>query len=186
MAIDYSDFVVLILDSGERVFHRKHIRNWKGLETAPPYSFHNHHYNLMLDRAYRIRWAPWIWENLSLRRSWTIFREITRKKKVGLLVFQEPEEVTTDLIEPLHISRISQPSGLVDDPRPEPDRKNLSDKVTPFILKMIVDASSKYRKAYKSYAFGLKQKIMSKWMWLLMLGITGIVLLLYFTGYIVV
>jgi hypothetical protein len=49
---------------------------------------------------------------------------------------------------------------------------------------MIVDSSSKYRKAYKSYAFGLKQKLMSNWVLLLILGIVGFVLFLYFTGYI--
>lgn len=184
MATDYTDFVIMVMDSGERVFHRSHIRNWKGLEKAPPYSFHNRHYDLMLDRAYRIRWAPWIWENLSWRRAWSIFRELTRKKKVGLLLFQESEEPTDTPIEPLHISRISQPSGKLDDDRPEEERTALTDKVTPFILKMIVDASSKYRKAYKSYAFGLKGKLMAKWVWILMLGVVAVFFMLYFAGYI--
>jgi len=58
----------------------------------------------------------------------------------------------------------------------------LENRLTPFGLKMITDSSDKYRKAYKSYAFGLLKKISSKWI-LIVIGIGGAVIaILYFTG----
>lgn len=63
--------------------------------------------------------------------------------------------------------------------RPPPD---LTEMVSPFILKMVVDSSVKYRSAYKSYAFGLKQKIMGKWVYIMIAVVAGIVVLLYLTG----
>ena len=121
-------------------------------------------------------------EEVNWKKPFTLLREIIRKKKVGLLVFQEPDFPTKEPQEPIHISRIAQPSGRMLGTEEPPE--GLVDKISPFILKMIVDASSKYRKAYKSYAFGLKQKLMSNWVLLLILGIVGVVMLLYFTGYI--
>jgi hypothetical protein len=125
---------------------------------------------------------PWLWEEFRWKKFWLIFREITRKKKIGMLLFQEPDELSAIPQEPIHISRIYQPSGgrIGQDPPPS----GLVTKVTPFILKMIVDSSNKYRRAYKSYAFGIKQAIMSRWVVVLLLGIVGLVMLLYFTGYI--
>ncbi len=62
------------------------------------------------------------------------------------------------------------------------DGPDLTKLITPFGLKMIVDSADKYQKAYKSYAFGLVQKIKSKWLLLLVLGIVAVVVLLYLTG----
>ena len=59
---------------------------------------------------------------------------------------------------------------------------NLENRLTPFGLKMITDSSDKYRKAYKSYAFGLLKKISIKWV-LIVVGVIGaIIAILYFTG----
>lgn len=60
------------------------------------------------------------------------------------------------------------------------------DRVSPFVLRQVTDASSKYRNAYKSYAFGPFQKMKMKWIWILVAAIVGILLLLYFTGNLVV
>lgn len=61
---------------------------------------------------------------------------------------------------------------------------NLTDMVSPFVLKMITDCSDKYKKAYKSYAFGLGKRIAAKWLYVLMAGVIGVVMLMYFAGYI--
>ena len=59
----------------------------------------------------------------------------------------------------------------------------LTSWLSPYGLKMIVDSSPKYKKAYKSYAFGLLKKLGGKWMYLLIAGVVIIVVILYFTGY---
>ncbi len=56
------------------------------------------------------------------------------------------------------------------------------ENVTPVSLKTICDASDKYRKAYKSYKFGIVQGIKATWMYVLVAAIIGIVLMLFFTG----
>lgn len=56
------------------------------------------------------------------------------------------------------------------------------ENVTPASLKTICEASDKYRKAYKSYKFGIVQGIKSSWLWIAIGAVIGIVLLLYFTG----
>lgn len=58
------------------------------------------------------------------------------------------------------------------------------ENVTPASLKTICDASEKYRKAYKSYKFGIVQGIKSSWLIIVVGAIAGIVLLLYFAGFI--
>lgn len=164
MVRDYTDFLLFIFDSGERVYHLVHLRNRKGLElNGKTYPMNGHKYLLNLDRAYRIKWTPWKkfdWNKVK----WT-FNELTRSKKVGILFYQEPsppreirvvtdcecscgfkgktmtgtkvhiasaqqtgqgsehtikEIVSTQMvnvvkgpIEPMHISRIHQPSGVM-------------------------------------------------------------------------
>jgi len=132
MVKDYTDYLVTILDSGERVYHIIHLRNAKGCKiNGNPYPFKQHDYLLNLDRAYRIRWAPW--KKIDKNKPWWPFwsiREFIRGKKIGLLLYQEPCKKDCalckknedkrylelypncyGLIEPMHISRIHQPSG---------------------------------------------------------------------------
>ena len=182
MPSDYTDFIVIFHDRGDRVFRRKHYRNVGNIGKTLWLDKGQTYYQ-MLDRAYRVRWAPWYLEEASWKKPFALLREVIRKKKVGLLLYQEPDPHTDGPQEPIHISKIQQPSGRILHTN-EPPEGGLVDKISPFILKMIVDSSSKYRKAYKSYAFGLKQKLMSNWVLLLILGVIGIVMLLYFTGYI--
>lgn len=58
------------------------------------------------------------------------------------------------------------------------------DNTTPQVIKTICDAAEKYRKAYKSYKFGIVQGIKSSWLFIAIGGVIGLVLLLYFTGFI--
>ncbi len=60
--------------------------------------------------------------------------------------------------------------------------EDLTDMVSPFVLNMIIQVSEQYAKAYKSYAFGLRAQLASKWIWILMAVIMGIIIVLFFTG----
>jgi len=137
MAKDFTDYVIMVLDSGDRVYHLVHLRNGKGCKIdGNTYPMNDHKYLLNLDRAYRINWAPW--KKLVIKKPyWKNFYrpliELTRSKKIGLLIYQEPctqncptcqykdKDVCLDvfgkpipqLISPMHISRIHQPSGVM-------------------------------------------------------------------------
>jgi hypothetical protein len=234
MPKDYTDYVPMVLDAGEKVYHLGHIRSFKGKNfkkefiQGKEYPFHGHRYLLNLDRAYRFRWAPWKkYSFASVKGFFWSFRELTRSKKVGVIFYQEPQPptrvemitgwececgfrgktsggtkthasskghkahplITVELInvakepiEPMHISTIHQPGGEARGQTS--DKKSIENILTPFGLKMIVESSNKYRKAFKSYAFGLAHVVQSKWVYLLVLGVMGVVLLMYFTGYI--
>ena len=166
MAKDFTDYIIMVLDSGERVYHLVHLRNAKGCKIdGNIYPMNDYKYLLHLDRAYRINWAPW--KKLVIKKPyWRNFYkpliELTRSKKIGLLIYQEPgikplievpvivdcecscgfqgknmrgtkihvkakgeghilkniiethyEEPPKKSVEPMHISRIHQPSGVM-------------------------------------------------------------------------
>ena len=128
MAKDFTDYVIMVLDSGDRVYHLVHLRNGKGCKIdGNVYPMNDHKYLLHLDRAYRINWAPW--KKLVVRKPyWKNFYrpliELTRSKKIGLIFYQEPcnhrcsgcdKDCKTipEKVEPMHISRIHQPSGVM-------------------------------------------------------------------------
>jgi len=142
MAKEYTDYILMTLGSGERVYDTVHLRYHKGklynpdmvdFKKALPFGvgfiaqpLNGHKYLLNLDRAYRINWAPWkkfiikkpYWKNF-----YKPLIELTRSKKVGLLFYQEPCNhkcskcldkdcsKIPNMVEPMHISRIHQPSG---------------------------------------------------------------------------
>lgn len=58
----------------------------------------------------------------------------------------------------------------------------LEDWLSPHGLKMIVDSSPKYKKAFKSYAFGIIHQIKARWMLFLIAGIVVVFVILYLTG----
>ncbi len=136
MAKDYTDFLVMILDAGERVYHLKHVRHSKKLDLST-FPFDGHTYVFNRDRAFSIRWAPW--KRAVNRNPFRTFYEVVRTKRVGLLLYQEPcnkncarcKELKDPKyiesypncygkIEPIHISRVKQPSGrlVVDATKP--------------------------------------------------------------------
>jgi hypothetical protein len=87
---DFTDYVTLVFGAGERVYELGHIRQLKKDEPIETFDYNNHTYLLNKDRAMRLKsWAPW--------RKWDwnhpIFSvtEAFRSKKVGLVVYQEPE-----------------------------------------------------------------------------------------------
>lgn len=164
MPKDYTDYVLVVLDAGDRVYHHEHLRHRKSTPIDHQiHVFGEHKYVLELDRAYKIKWAPW---SKVMRRSpskttsiqtWyfgtinekmakvpvTIVKtkyplvaikplatiaEVFRSKKIGVLWYQMPctnkcascrlrlkdPDICSklpSLIEPMHISKIHQPSG---------------------------------------------------------------------------
>jgi hypothetical protein len=173
MVKDYSDYDIFIYRAGERVYHLDHLRSFNGKNAkgeeyeAIPYELNGHKYQLNLDRAYRIKWAPWkkIMKRLpykvKIKAEWyfgtvkkgtyakvpvlvtktkkpvfslkvyATLKEFLRAKKIGVIFYQEPctNECSScqykdkdaclgvdgkpipSLVEPLHVSRIHQPSG---------------------------------------------------------------------------
>jgi hypothetical protein len=127
---DYSDILICVLDAGERIYHLDHRRNYKNSKlNGTLYDHNGHKYILNLDRCYRINWAPWkklIAKKPYATNVYRFFKELTRAKKIGLLLYQEPctnrcssckdeggekcNKIPAE-IEPMHISRIHQPSG---------------------------------------------------------------------------
>jgi len=201
---DYSDILIVVLDAGERIYHLDHRHNYKGSKlNGSTYELNGRKYILNLDRAYRIRWAPWkklIVGKPYLKNISRFFNELTRSKKIGLLLYQEPctnkcstckdeggekcKLIPTE-IDPMHISRIHQPSGRMigeDHQVTKGKEVALDDWLSPHGFKMIVDSSPKYKKAFKSYAFGLIHKIKAKWVWVMVGGIVVLVIILYITG----
>ena len=163
MAKDFSDFILYIHDAGERVYHLIHLRNTPELQRknevrALIEDFHHYKYRVNMDRAYRIKWAPWkkvirrppfkvrveaqwyfggekkgtvVKKTVYIVRTrkplfqvkvFETIKEFLRSKKVGIIFYQEPcthrcngcklkcEDMPV-IVEPMHISRIHQPSG---------------------------------------------------------------------------
>ncbi len=176
--------MILIFDGVERMVYRHHLWARKGIDlNNKVFPFKGHQYLLMLNRAFRVSWAPWpkvIYREkkykvkgpdgkvkIVTKRKLDILAtldEIFRRKKVGLLLFQEPppprevkvpvawkckcgfvgkdsrgtkihvshatdrethdlvvtewatriEGIVKEPIEPIHISRIHQPTGRLE------------------------------------------------------------------------
>ncbi len=56
--------------------------------------------------------------------------------------------------------------------------------VTPYILKQIVLATEKYRRAFRSVRYGTARMLQRHWAIVFIILVIGITLFLYFTGYI--
>jgi len=158
------------------------------------------------DRAYRTKLAPWKkWDNKHIIGS---LRELARSKKIGHLHYREP--CTNDCagckksndpryelkypncpktVEPIHISKIHQPSGRLET---EPAEKvldydgneiqSLVEQITPFTFKTIVD-NRFYMQAYKSFKFGFRKGLTGKWwVYALIGGGVLVAILLFATG----
>jgi hypothetical protein len=129
---DYTDILIWVFDAGERVYHLDHRRNLKTAKLdGQVYEMNGHKYTLILDRAFRIKWAPWKKLILAKPYATNLYRfinEIMRSKKIGIIYYQEPCthkhsscvllktdpdccKKIPDMVEPMHISRIHQPSG---------------------------------------------------------------------------
>jgi hypothetical protein len=109
MAKEFTDYVLMVLGMGERVYDLEHARQIKGrLYFDHPEKItvrkmkqpsddrtrnvNGHQYLLNLDRAYRVNWTPWkklVVEKPYWRNFCHPIIELIRSKKVGLLIYQE-------------------------------------------------------------------------------------------------
>lgn len=88
------------------------------------------------------------------------------------------------LVEPLHISRMHQPSGILMGPQGEASTRptdSLLNIITPRLLKVEIEDDT-YKKAYKSYRFGNVLPITQKWYIWVIVAVVGIFGILILTG----
>ena len=104
MARDFTDYVAEIFGAGERVVHLEHFRQLKKDPEITDFEFNGRKYLLNKDRAMRVRWTPW--KKWTWKHPLDSLFELTRSKKVGLIVYREPkfsqpelEEVITEVPE---------------------------------------------------------------------------------------
>ena len=98
MARDFTDYVVEIHCSGERVYHQAHIRQLPKDEPVEEYEFNGRIYHINKDRAIRVpgSYHPWrLWDR---SRPLYSLREIIRSKKIGVIKYREPSQV----VEPVY------------------------------------------------------------------------------------
>lgn len=153
------------------------------------------------DRAYRTKMTPWKkW--YPKRPIWSL-REFLRSKKVGHLHYLEPCSreckkclkkkdcpVDSSDVEPVHISKIHQPSGRLESTPmayvEENGKKIISllEQVTPFTFKTVID-NKFYMSAYKSFKFGFRATLKGNWwIYALIIGVVALVGFLFIGGYI--
>lgn len=160
----------------------------------------------VMNWSFRTKFAPW--KKLDIRHPVRSLLELTRTKRIGHLHYKLPcDQVCNgcpkfkdrypncypDLIDPIHFSKLRQPSGRnvdepiewVPDPRypPEEGKKTISlvEIVTPKMLKDRME-NTFLRAAVGSVKYGAMKKLGSKWMIFMVIGIVAFVLLLYFSG----
>jgi len=100
------------------------------------------------------------------------------------------QEKVIEVVEPLHISKMHQPSGILKgSPEEQKWLESLKDSetecllniLTPRLLKMEIEDDS-YRKAYKSYKFGQATPITQKWWIWVIVAMIFVFVVLYMTG----
>ena len=244
MARDFTDYVVEVHGAGERVVFIDHYRQLKKDPEILAFELRGLTYSLNKDRAFRVKgYMPWKkWHSRHPLRS---INELRRKKKVGLIKYQEPAPkppvyltVTEDvpdyytcklcdtfktehanaikshitrfhkgakhdmltilhtkkvterilqpiIVEPMHISRMHQPSGAILGPGEThtpvlgPDKRFLlTETITPRVLKATVD-NPDFKKVFKSYRFGNVVPITGKWwIWLIVVVVLVFVVMI--------
>ena len=117
MPKDYTDVVLMILDSKERLYDPIHLRNRGPTHlNGNEYPLNGNKYALDLNRAYRMKWTPWPKiimrpgkrtikfktvnkkrvKYILIKKPWipikvySTLKEFIRSKKIGLLIYQEP------------------------------------------------------------------------------------------------
>ena len=246
MARDFTDYVVEVMGSGDRVYFQKHFRQLKKDPVVTEFELHGRKYSINKDRAYLVKgYTPW--KKWNIKEPLKSLNEILRSKKVGLIKYKEPvlesptyRTVTIDtpdhytcgacdwkgtkhlnairshiaryhkgsdpvkltvvhtksetkkvvdrtlkaaLVEPMHISRTHQPSGIIreGDKPIELDDESLLNIITPRLLKVEIE-DDLYRKAYKSYKFGNLLPLTQKWWVWVVVAMIAIFGILFLTG----
>jgi hypothetical protein len=193
MTKDYTDYVLTIYGSGERIIHDFHLtKRQLGVRsvTLKEANFNprfKYLFDGFQDRAFQTKLSPWRkWDQ---KHPFGSIKEFVRAKRIGHLHYLEPSDPNApDDVEPIHVSRVHQPSGRLEGQEPELiETRNgemmpgLMEEVTPFALKTLVD-NNFYMQAYKSFKFGFHGALAGKWIWFVIAAVVVIVLILFFTG----
>lgn len=164
-------------------------------------------FDTVMNWAFKTKFTPW--SKVDFAHPIGSLVELVRTKRIGHLHYREPcnheckscakfkdlyPNCHPQLIEPIHFSKVRQPSGrnitdpieMVQDPYYPEDHSKLVvsrvEVVTPKMLKDRVD-NKFYRAQFGSYKYGVMRKIGSKWLMVMMVGgVVGFVMILYFTG----
>lgn len=87
-----------------------------------------------------------------------------------------------EIVEPMHISKMHQPSGKVRVPNEPPDSsESLLNIITPRLLKVEIEDDT-YKKAYKSYKFGNILPLAGKWWLWVIIAVVAVFVILIVTG----
>ena len=210
MPKDFTDYVLTVYGAGERVYDDIHIRADKDLNEHPVKSMRLRDFKYLFagyrDRAYRTKLSPWKkWDEIEKKPRYRIpdryLSELLRSKKIGHLHYLEYCDKSTckrcndkrdckapEYIEPVHISKIHQPSGRFENEPIEMVEENgvmitsLLERNTPFTFKTVMD-NKFYMQAYKSFKFGFKAALKSKWWIAVIIGVVAVmVVILVLTG----
>lgn len=88
MPRDYTDYVAQVWGAGDRVFFLEHFRQLKHDPVVDSFEFNGREYILNKDRAFKVKWAPW--KKWDWRRFVWSVNEFFRTRKIGLVVYREP------------------------------------------------------------------------------------------------
>jgi hypothetical protein len=118
MPKDYTDFIIWIFSRKGQLKLSNHRRigqktkEYMAKGTPLFCTIGAKKYRFRPEYAFRTRWVGWDrWEEAH-RKLWPFLEELFRTKKIGFLFYQEPSsDMDTKLIEPIHLSKIIQPSG---------------------------------------------------------------------------
>ena len=148
------------------------IRNDKFGRKVNEIRWNGHKYALIRNRAIHLQgflvWFGWI--KFNYRHPIKSTREWLKSKKIGMLIFQEPDDPLHGIeiaIKPLHISEIREDVG----------------NTTPIKLKTVIDNQS-YNKHIRALKFTKFGALKGRWVVIVIIGIVAaIALFLYFNGY---
>jgi hypothetical protein len=88
MLKDYTDLVIIVLGSKEYVYSCWHVMN----EPKELEEWKRKHPRFVLNRNLAMRLRGWMpWYEFDWKHIYRSLKELFRKKKVGLLLYQEPE-----------------------------------------------------------------------------------------------
>lgn len=158
----------------DRIAHRMMIRNDKFGRQVNEIKWQGHKYAVIRNRAIHLQgflvWLGWI--RFNWRRPIRSTREWLKSKKIGMLIFQEPDDPLHGVekaIKPLHISEICEDVG----------------NTTPIKLKTVIDNQS-YHKHIRALKFTKFGALKSRWLLIAIIAVIIIIALyLYFNGYLV-
>lgn len=172
---DYTDWYVVVRHADEPSHAYWHFYNDEAAKKRKEFTYKGQGYAFNIARATTLRgWRPWrlVSGKFRFRKLGTYLNELFRSKRIGLLVYNEPETKFPGLVQPIHVSKI-EPT--------DPETNPVTARMTTRVLASIVE-NNLYRLTWRSIKFGVVGVIKTRWVLIVVAAIIGVVLLLYFTG----